>query len=146
MFITKKHLNRRTVLRGAGVSVALPLLDAMVPAATALAATAAAPKPRMAFVYFPHGAVMQHWSPVNQVCMAIDQTRRDQRAAEIHFMRDGPAHRIGQLCQAADPGQPVRLHQQRAIVDQAPVGVVRQRGQTGISPESRSCHGVIVPA
>lgn len=64
MFITKKHLNRRTVLRGAGVSVALPLLDAMVPAATALAATAAAPKPRMAFVYFPHGAVMQHWSPV----------------------------------------------------------------------------------
>lgn len=63
MFITKKHLDRRTVLRGAGISVALPLLDAMVPAATALAATAAAPKPRMAFVYFPHGAVMQHWSP-----------------------------------------------------------------------------------
>src|SRR5512139_3539495 len=63
MFITKKHIDRRTVLRGAGISVALPLLDAMVPAATALAATAAAPKPRMAFVYFPHGAVMQHWSP-----------------------------------------------------------------------------------
>jgi hypothetical protein len=61
MFITKKHLGRRAVLRGAGISVALPLLDAMVPAATALAATAAAPKARMAFVYFPHGAVMQHW-------------------------------------------------------------------------------------
>jgi hypothetical protein len=43
--------------------VALPLLDAMIPAATALAATAAAPRPRMGFVYFPHGAVMQHWSP-----------------------------------------------------------------------------------
>jgi hypothetical protein len=63
MFITKKHLNRRTVLKGVGVSVTLPLLDAMIPASTALAQTAAAPKPRMAFVYFPHGAVMQHWSP-----------------------------------------------------------------------------------
>jgi hypothetical protein len=63
MFITRKHLDRRTVLRGVGASVALPLLDAMIPAATALAATAAAPRPRMGFVYFPHGAVMQHWSP-----------------------------------------------------------------------------------
>jgi len=63
MFITKKFLDRRTVLRGAGASIALPLLDAMIPAATALAATAAAPKVRMGFVYFPHGAVMQHWSP-----------------------------------------------------------------------------------
>ncbi len=63
MFITKKHLDRRTVLRGMGAAVALPLLDAMVPAATALAQTAAAPKVRMGFVYFPHGAVMQHWSP-----------------------------------------------------------------------------------
>jgi hypothetical protein len=63
MFITKKHLDRRTVLRGVGASVALPLLDAMIPAATALAQTAAAPRIRMGFVYFPHGAVMQHWSP-----------------------------------------------------------------------------------
>ena len=59
MFITRKHLSRRTVLRGVGASVALPLLDAMVPAATALAQTAAAPRVRMGFVYFPHGAVMQ---------------------------------------------------------------------------------------
>ena len=44
MFITKKHISRRTLLKGAGVSLALPLLDAMVPAATALAQTAAAPK------------------------------------------------------------------------------------------------------
>jgi hypothetical protein len=63
MFITKKYLNRRTVLRGVGASIALPLLDAMIPAATALAKTAAMPKPRMGFVYFPHGAVMDHWSP-----------------------------------------------------------------------------------
>jgi Protein of unknown function (DUF1552) len=63
MFITKKHIDRRTMLRGAGATIALPLLDAMVPAATALAATAARPTPRLGFVYFPHGAVMQHWSP-----------------------------------------------------------------------------------
>jgi hypothetical protein len=61
--ITRKHLSRRTVLRGAGATIALPLLDAMLPAATALAKTAAAPKPRMVFVYFPHGAVMDKWTP-----------------------------------------------------------------------------------
>ena len=66
MFITKKHLSRRTVLRGVGASLALPLLDAMVPAATALANTAAAPKPRLAFIYFPHGAVMDQWTPKAQ--------------------------------------------------------------------------------
>ncbi len=63
MFITKKHLQRRTFLRGAGTAIALPLLDAMVPAATALANTAAKENMRMGFVYFPHGAVMEHWSP-----------------------------------------------------------------------------------
>ena len=63
MFITKKHLSRRTVLRGLGVSVALPLLDCMIPASTALAETAASPAPRMGFVYFPHGAIMKSWSP-----------------------------------------------------------------------------------
>ncbi len=63
MFVTKKHLSRRTLLRGLGVSVALPLLDAMIPAATALANTAAAAKPRMGFFYFPHGAVMEKWTP-----------------------------------------------------------------------------------
>src|SRR5580692_5155187 len=62
-FITRKSLSRRTVLRGAGVALALPLLDAMIPAATALAATAAAPKPRLGFIYFPHGAVMERWTP-----------------------------------------------------------------------------------
>ena len=58
MFITKKHLSRRTLLKGAGVSLALPLLDAMIPAATALAQTAAAPKLRTGFFYIPHGAIM----------------------------------------------------------------------------------------
>ncbi len=63
MFITKKHISRRTVLQGMGVSVSLPLLGAMVPAATALAKTAAAPKTRLGFFYFPHGAVMENWTP-----------------------------------------------------------------------------------
>jgi hypothetical protein len=63
MFLTKKHLSRRTVLKGAGVAIALPLLDAMIPAATALANTAAAVKPRLGFVYFPHGAVQKFWTP-----------------------------------------------------------------------------------
>ena len=63
MYITKKHLPRRTFLRSAAATVSLPLLDAMIPAATALAQTAANIPPRMAFVYFPHGAVMDHWTP-----------------------------------------------------------------------------------
>jgi hypothetical protein len=63
MFITKKHLSRRTFLRGAGVTIGLPLLDAMVPAWTALAQTAAAPRPRMGFMYLPHGAIMEQWTP-----------------------------------------------------------------------------------
>jgi hypothetical protein len=62
MFLTKKHLSRRTVLKGAGVSLALPLLDAMIPAATALSQTAAAPKLRTGFFYIPHGAIMGNTS------------------------------------------------------------------------------------
>jgi hypothetical protein len=62
MFITKKHISRRAVLKSAGVAVALPFLDAMVPAATALAQTAAAPKLRMGFFYLPHGAIMHNTS------------------------------------------------------------------------------------
>ncbi|HWK52862.1 MAG TPA: DUF1552 domain-containing protein [Hyphomicrobiales bacterium] len=58
MFITKKHLSRRTVLRGSGVALALPLLDAMFPAATALAQSGALPKTRAGFFYIPHGAIM----------------------------------------------------------------------------------------
>ena len=62
MFLTKKHLSRRAVLKGAGVTLALPLLDAMIPAATALAQTAAVPKMRMGFFYIPHGAIMGNTS------------------------------------------------------------------------------------
>ena len=64
MLLTKRHLSRRTVLKGMGASIALPFLDAMSPASTAWAQTAAAASPkRFAFVGFPHGAVMDRWSP-----------------------------------------------------------------------------------
>jgi len=75
MFITKKHLSRRTLLRAGGASIGLPLLSAMVPAATALAQTAAAARPRMGFFYLPHGAIMNNtrfgaemnrWTPDTQ--------------------------------------------------------------------------------
>ncbi len=63
MFLTKKHLPRRTFLRGLGVSIALPLLDSMLPAQTPLSRTAAKPFPRLGFIYVPHGAIMDQWTP-----------------------------------------------------------------------------------
>jgi hypothetical protein len=66
MFITRKHLHRRTFLRGAGVAIALPLLDSMIPAQTALAKTAAAPRMRLGYFYFPHGAIMDKWTPATE--------------------------------------------------------------------------------
>ncbi len=62
-FISKKHLPRRTFLRGVGVTVALPLLDSMVPAQTPLARTAASPASRLSCIYVPHGATMYKWTP-----------------------------------------------------------------------------------
>jgi hypothetical protein len=63
MIITKKHLHRRTFLRGMGVSLSLPLLDAMLPAQMPLAQTALKARTRMGFLYIPHGAVMSAWTP-----------------------------------------------------------------------------------
>ena len=73
MFITKKHVSRRTILKGAGATLALPLLDAMVPAATALAQTAAAPTPRFVGCFVPHGMAPGYWkvaSPRRVMVMA----------------------------------------------------------------------------
>ncbi len=64
MFISKKHISRRTVLQGVGASIGLPLVGAMLPAATAATTTPAGKVPkRFAFVGFPHGAIMDRWSP-----------------------------------------------------------------------------------
>ena len=63
MFVSKKHISRRTVLRGAGAALALPLFDAMLPAATALAQTPANPKPRFVGCFVPHGMAPGYWVP-----------------------------------------------------------------------------------
>jgi uncharacterized protein DUF1552 len=63
MYLSKKHIPRRTFLRGAGVTLALPLLDAMVPASTLLAQTAAAPKQRFVGIFYPHGMAPGYWVP-----------------------------------------------------------------------------------
>ena len=63
MIVTKKAISRRTVLRGMGAVVALPLLDAMVPALTAAANTAARPIRRLGVVYHPNGVIYDKWLP-----------------------------------------------------------------------------------
>ncbi len=65
-FLSKKHLSRRTFLRGAGVGIALPLLESMVPATTALAQSGALPATRFCSIYFPHGATMSKWTPLTE--------------------------------------------------------------------------------
>jgi len=63
MYITRKSLPRRTFLKGVGVTLALPVLDAMIPASTLWAQTPAKALPRLGFVYVPHGAIMDRWTP-----------------------------------------------------------------------------------
>lgn len=63
MFLAKKSLSRRTILRGAGTAVALPLLDAMLPAFVPMAKAAAKPRLRFGAIYFPNGAIMQELTP-----------------------------------------------------------------------------------
>src|SRR5205085_1079902 len=63
MFVVRKSLPRRTVLRGMGAAVALPFLDSMVPAFLPQAKAAALPSLRFGVVYFPNGAIMEQWIP-----------------------------------------------------------------------------------
>src|SRR4051812_36480333 len=63
MMIFKKAIPRRTFLRGAGAALALPLLDGMVPALSAISQTAAKPNLRLAVVYVPNGMIMDKWTP-----------------------------------------------------------------------------------
>src|SRR4029453_8595626 len=66
MFLTKKHIPRRTFLRGAGVTLALPFLESMVPALTPLRLTAASPAKRFVGIWHPHGASPGYWSPLQE--------------------------------------------------------------------------------
>ena len=99
MFLRKKHLSRRMVLRGAGVAISLPLLDAMIPAATALAATPANIKPRLAYVYFPHGAVQKFWTPegagrdfkFSRILKPLEDAQMRDYVTVVSGMRNKPA-------------------------------------------------------
>ena len=73
-FITKKHISRRTLLQGLGVTMSLPLLDSMVPAQTPLARTAATPQMRLGLCFIPHGAVMNNWTPAEEGALTLSRT------------------------------------------------------------------------
>ena len=89
MIITKQALPRRTFLRGLGATVALPLLDAMVPAMTAIAKTAADPVRRLSFVYMPMGCDLPRWTPA--------ATAADGRLTELSPILQSLAPHVDQL-------------------------------------------------
>ena len=96
MFIINKPLDRRTFLRGMGATVALPLLDAMIPARTLLAFNTARAVPRLAFVYFPHGAIMDEWSLDRRILQPLTPFR--DRVTVVGGIENrhayGPVHAI----------------------------------------------------
>src|SRR6187551_168536 len=102
MFITKRSLPRRTFLSGMGAVVGLPLLDAMVPAFTALAQTPAKPKPRFGAVYFPNGAIVDQWIP-DQVGAGFEfkpilkplESFKDQMVLVTNLTRSHPGSQVG---------------------------------------------------
>ncbi len=112
MFLSRKHLSRRTLLKGAGASIALPLLDAMIPAGTALAQTAAVPQPRLGFVYFPHGALQDEWQP--------KQVGRDFEfpylLKPLEPLREHLTVISGLRNKAGEGGTPARLHRRNLVV------------------------------
>ena len=73
-FLTKRHLPRRTFLRGLGVTMSLPLLDSMIPAQTPLARTAANPQIRLGLCFIPHGGVMTNWTPAEEGALKLSRT------------------------------------------------------------------------
>ena len=85
MIITRKHLPRRTVLRGLGAAIALPLLDGMIPAFAAIRNTAAAPVRRMAAVYLPMGAYMKKWTPPGEGPLQLSPTLETLAAFRDHI-------------------------------------------------------------
>jgi len=120
MFLTRKHISRRTLLKGAGATIALPLLDSMIPAGTAFAQTAAAVSPRLGFVYFPHGALQDEWEPA--------QTGRD---FEFPFI--------------LEPLEPLRDHvtvvsglRNKGGESSSPHGIIQETWLNAVSPRRRN--------
>jgi len=102
MFITKKSLPRRTVLRGLGATIALPLLDGMVPALTAISRTAAAPIRRFGVFYVPNGMSMPYWFPKQEQALKAGELpptlqsldRHRDRVLLIGGLDDEPANLV----------------------------------------------------
>jgi hypothetical protein len=101
-FLTKNHLSRRTVLRGMGVAVSLPFLDAMVPAFTALARAQARPRTRFGSIYIANGAIMEQWIPAS-VGAGFDfkpilqpiEPFKDQIVVVTNLTRSHPGSQVG---------------------------------------------------
>jgi hypothetical protein len=102
MFLTRRAWPRRTFLRGIGAAVSLPLLEAMVPAMTALAQTPARPRPRFGAVYFPNGAIMEQWIP-DQVGQGFEfkpilkplESFKDSLVIVSNLTRSHPGSQVG---------------------------------------------------
>src|SRR6478672_13447681 len=102
MYVSKKFIPRRTFLSGLGVVVGLPLLEAMVPAFTALAQSAAKPRPRFGAVYFPNGAIVEQWIP-DQVGAGFEfkpilkplEPFKDQMVLVTNLTRSHPGSQVG---------------------------------------------------
>ena len=101
-FLTKKHLTRRTLLRGLGVTVSLPLLDAMFPAFTALARAQARPRTRFGAIYIANGAIMEQWIPdavgsgfAFKPILAPIEPFKDQVVVVTNLTRSHPGSQVG---------------------------------------------------
>src|SRR5262245_38540786 len=100
MIITKMHLSRRHMLRGLGAALALPVLDSMVPALSALAGTAAAPIKRLGVFYVPNGMSMPYWFPKTEGPLAaMPPTLKSLEAFKDRVLlcgglADEPANRV----------------------------------------------------
>ena len=102
MFVTKKSLPRRTFLQGMGVAVSLPLLDAMLPAFTALARAQARPRTRFGAIYVPNGAIMEQWIPERvgagfdfKPILAPIEAFKDQMVVVSNLTRSHPGSQVG---------------------------------------------------
>jgi hypothetical protein len=100
MFITRKHIPRRAFLRGAGITLALPLLDSMVPAQTPLAKTAAAPKTRFTGIFVPHGMAPGYWIPEGST---LEADKMPFIFKPLEPFRDQTVVMSGLWCRASEP-------------------------------------------
>ena len=110
MIITKKALPRRTFLRGLGATMALPLLDSMVPALAAATTTSAQSPTRLSFVYVPNGMIMNQWTP-KELGSQYQLTKIMEPLAPFRddmLVLSGLAHNTGWALEGEGPGEHAR--------------------------------------